>query len=696
MPRKRRASAAFSPPYSPSGVSNLSKSSDSVDPSVPSRPTVTSDSASINMDDAELDDSGPEELLSYDPSLEDAFEEFGDADYSEPESVWPESDGIEPESEIQGNPQPVDSAAMSMLTFRTKVVDEGKYKEFEWCDSIVGKVTHAEDASNSKVIGHAFARLIRRDYIRPKFHENMEEASQDSSQLRFELFDRYGCLKGELIEHCVKKGSGVWGDEVDVGNILLVETVKVDKEWRRKGIGAKLVTNVWRTAKKADPHLRFAFAWATQLNGEVRDQVEGEPRAERDAVFDENEAVAIALFRSVGYRRVGSTVWFCFAADPDHPSRRIASTDDFDPQQYQSGDLDIEIIDKEDEDTTEARSLEKLQQMRPIHHAVTVLADNDCVEYLDQQRTSTPTTNAAWEALDRSGNTILHVAATLSKVKSLNWILTSGLYSKLIGVRNHEGYTPLEALQSHLESIRVKRELMGRWLIWTASDDFRGFSNEAVLCLLKLRGKKVTREDIARIKGGCTCGQCLDGFLSPRMLLALLSQAETSHDMFDAEFGDMDGDMWSLLNDDYTVHMRQSVRDNLRTNKSMRRGFANLFDHIATCLRGKRIPTEASVFRVMDENSEWPPHTKNFLQRGGRVSDALSVMIDHAMSEDEKTGIGDFMEMMGDEVRQLRKCRNDHEFGFVRFGFGLEQPPRSVPLRMAMRAPNGNGIGIWG
>lgn len=690
MPRKRRASVALSHSHSPSPsrASKLLKSGDSAGPSVPPLPTATSDSPSSNMGDAEPEESAIEELESDEPSLEDESEEHVHADYSEPESVWPESDEIESESEKQYNRTPIDNATMSALKFRTKVVDEGEYKELEWCDSIVAKVMHAEKTPNEKVIGHAFARLIRRDCIRPTFHEDMEEASQDSSQLGFELFDRYGCLKGELIDHCVKKGSGAWGDEVDVGSILLVETVRVDKEWRRKGIGAKLVMNLWRKAKKTDRHVQFAFTWATPLNSEVRYQVEGKPRAERDAIFDVNEAIAIALFRSVGYRRVGSTVWFCFAADPEHSSHRIASGDDFNPQQYQSDDLQIEIIDREDKDATEVRRIEKLLQMRPLHHAITVLADDDCVEYLNQQRTLTPTTDGLWEAVDCSGNTILHLSATLSKVKSLDWIMGSGLDTKLVTVRNHEGYTPLEALQSHLESIRVKKELMGRWLIWAASDDFRVFSHEAVLCLLKLRRiRNVTVEEINRFRGGRTCGECINGFLSPRMSLALLFQAETIYDMLDAEFNDMDGDRWCSWHADHTLHISPSVRDNIRTNKSLRQGFAKMYDHIAECLRAKHVPNEPNVFQVMRTTSEWPPHTKNFLRRGGRVSDALSNIIDSAMSVDENTGTGDFMEIMDDEVRQLKKCRNDHEFGFVRFHCGLEQPSRFVPLGMAGASP---------
>ena len=183
------------------------------------------------------------------------------------------------------------------------------------------------------------------------------------------------------------------------------------------------------------------------------------------------------------------------------------------------------------------------------------------------------------------------------------------------------------------------------------------------------------------------------------MALALLTQAEIAHDMFDADADELDGDTWCSWYAHRTDHISSSVRANLRTNKSMRKGFAKMFDHIATCLRTKHVPNEANVLQVMLENSEWPPHTQNFFQRGGKVSDALSVVIDYAMGVDEKTGNGDFMEMMANEVNQLQKCRSDHEFGFVRFRGGLEQPSRFVPLRMAGRAPNGignlHGSALW-
>lgn len=158
---------------------------------------------------------------------------------------------------------------------------------------------------------------------------------------------------------------------MDLGDILLVETVTVDKDWRRKGVGAKLVKIIWRKAKKLNRNVQFAFVWATQLiiTGEVRNNLECKSEADRHANFDEHEATAIAFYRSLGYRRVGSTVWFCFAANPDHTSHKIATADDFDPRRNFPDDSDSE----KEGDEGEASRLGKLQQKLAVHHAINVL-----------------------------------------------------------------------------------------------------------------------------------------------------------------------------------------------------------------------------------------------------------------------------------------------------------------------------------
>lgn len=116
-----------------------------------------------------------------------------------------------------------------------------------------------------------------------------------------------------------------------------------------------------------------------------------------------------------------------------------------------------------------------------------------------QQHASIQSVDSACESLYEIGNTILHLAATTSKPKTLDWILKSDLGAKLTNARNYAGYTPLEALQSMLEANRVRKELRGGNRNWPASDDFQGFSTESSVCLMKLRGvERITRSEFSR------------------------------------------------------------------------------------------------------------------------------------------------------------------------------------------------------
>jgi hypothetical protein len=51
----------------------------------------------------------------------------------------------------------------------------------------------------------------------------------------------------------------------------------------------------------------------------------------------------------------------------------------------------------------------------------------------------------------------------------------------------------------------------------------------------------------------------------------------------------------------------------------MREGVLNLWLHVATCLQSGQIPNEPKVSEVLRNDKEWPPATKNILQRGGTV-----------------------------------------------------------------------------
>lgn len=68
----------------------------------------------------------------------------------------------------------------------------------------------------------------------------MEEPTQDLRNLAFDLFDNWGCAKDEFLHHPINSGTGVWSEELNQEEIILFESITVDKEFRRQGIGKKL------------------------------------------------------------------------------------------------------------------------------------------------------------------------------------------------------------------------------------------------------------------------------------------------------------------------------------------------------------------------------------------------------------------------------------------------------------------------
>ncbi|KAE8397708.1 hypothetical protein BDV37DRAFT_49940 [Aspergillus pseudonomiae] len=97
----------------------------------------------------------------------------------------------------------------------------------------------------------------------------------------------------------------------------------------------------------------------------------------------------------------------------------------------------------------------------------------------------------------------------------------------------------------------------------------------------------VTGVDWQRLKYGCTCGQCLSGFLSPRMRFSSECQARV---WFDLLLEDIDeGKFWVRSNRTYLTFLPRDMQNNLKTNKSMRKGFMNL-----CAARSQTVPEEIS------------------------------------------------------------------------------------------------------
>lgn len=127
----------------------------------------------------------------------------------------------------------------SILGYECSENDE--HTKLEWMERIDGYAT-----IDGNQVAKCGAKLIRRDDIRSSFYAHMEESSDDTTDLVLHLFDDSGNLKQVLIEHTVRKGTGVWDDELSNGDILLIETIQVDREWRRQGVARRIIDAVLR------------------------------------------------------------------------------------------------------------------------------------------------------------------------------------------------------------------------------------------------------------------------------------------------------------------------------------------------------------------------------------------------------------------------------------------------------------------
>ncbi|KAH7013298.1 hypothetical protein EDB80DRAFT_863261 [Ilyonectria destructans] len=517
-------------------------------------------------------------------------------------------------------------------------------------DSVDSENEHCE-SDEDDFVAQCDAKLIRRGRIRNDFSNEIEEPSEETSALGSDLFDRYGRLRREHYEHEIKKGTGIWGQELDRGDILLFGNISVNPSWRRQGIAAKIVQAVLDETRRKSTKF-FAFAQPSYAG--PLDDVDEEEKARIEATIGEQ------FFRSIGFRRVGTSTWLAFADDSSHPSRSLAATQDIDTpdiqkqQEVMSDDMEVIMTTLSDPSMTGAQCVREIEErFRVAMEEPTVLST------------------------DKKGNTILHIAAMSRKTEAVDLIQSN--LPQLASIRNMEGYTPAEALRSDME---LRRTTFGM------SDKFEGFGRSDVTCLAALTSTDIfypsestdfdtettasaIEEQLSnisntlRLKYGCTCGQCIGGFLSPRMLLALLCQAEINYDFLAHEL-DYSGPDWVSSNEDFLEHLSPSVRENLKTNKSMREGFTNMCDYIARCLRENNLPSERNVLDLWrNKTSEWPPVTKTYLQRGGTVAAAATMIFERAMAQDEWAGDGEHMNVFEEDIKGLATCRNDHEFGFV-------------------------------
>ena len=316
--------------------------------------------------------------------------------------------------------------------------------EDPWLEDIDGRATWESlrdvppDSERKQYeVASCEAKLIRRDQIRESFWLKMEGPSQEMADLAFDLFDRYGRLDREYYGHEFRKGTGVWGKELDHGDILLFEKLRVNQECRRRGLGTKIVNAILgRTREKVAESVGFfAVVRPGFLRVELEREGEIDPEKRRKLKGDLIQ-ISETFWQSLGFRRVGTSLWFARTDSPGHPSQHLEVSQDWKYLEM-TGDASFpdglnQIFAKlADPAVEETECIIELRKIFP----------EDCEH---RQRL----------IVNQDGNTLLHIAAMSSKPGPVKFIISK--VAHLAVVRNREGYTPLEALRNRLEHQRTR------------------------------------------------------------------------------------------------------------------------------------------------------------------------------------------------------------------------------------------------
>lgn len=234
----------------------------------------------------------------------------------------------------------------------------------------------------------------------------MEEPTNDTCELAFEVFDRWGCLKSELRDHPVKKGTGVWGTELDAAKILFIEDVTVNENHRRKGYGRNLVEQVWDAAQGMVDDCEFAIAFATYNHTRIIEET-GDSLAlkGRETFYSKLQRSAEDFWHAIGFRRIGSSSYFARANDASHPSKSLSAEDDY---------VRLLIL---------RSSSSESDQIFQYDQAILEANDSETLELLRARLLVYSATDPVWLSRDRHECNIIHVVARNCKQESLAWLL---------------------------------------------------------------------------------------------------------------------------------------------------------------------------------------------------------------------------------------------------------------------------------
>jgi GNAT superfamily N-acetyltransferase len=210
--------------------------------------------------------------------------------------------------------------------------------EFKWSVQADPKLQHFtrnfilwKITSDKKEAGQAQARYIDRSRLRKlkcrsfsKSVEQLNSSESDGLALALQLFNDNGTIKKSHKLH-------PWGDELNKGAILILGYLLVEKEFRRQGVARELIEALIEKLRQSKGGVEFMFVKPGVIKTDFEEEQAQKSMEEREKIEQREYDNAVRFYRSVGFRRVGYSKWFCLAVDPEHVSHRIAPEDDLNP-----------------------------------------------------------------------------------------------------------------------------------------------------------------------------------------------------------------------------------------------------------------------------------------------------------------------------------------------------------------------------
>ncbi|KAF9479112.1 hypothetical protein BDN70DRAFT_932870 [Pholiota conissans] len=314
--------------------------------------------------------------------------------------------------------------------------------------------------------------------------ELMDEAGGELKEFSRAIFDSQGVVNPWLIDGSYRSGSRFWGEELNNKKMVYILSLNVKEPYRNQGVGSCLLRELFES-----PTMSKLTAFRSAPIYYCSPGTFGDRGREQGTRF-------VLKNR---FRRIGRTRYFAYS----HKCHDV-------PMEVDAEELKNEFKQKT------AMSPEQWKLKYPLHSVISTNMTSEISAILSVVHALNATTI---HTSDDHGFTPLHIAAAHANVRAVRVLLELGGEIDLRNLSNSEYMTPLEKVQDKMRRDRELTETMR--LNW------EGHSRDALTCeylmkkMLHIPLENSEEEYFAKRRLGCSCGSCLDHWLSPRMIESL-------------------------------------------------------------------------------------------------------------------------------------------------------------------------------